>query len=67
MLSEEKIEAYRRMTPEERWREVEELMSFAWRTLLELPLKERNRRLTIIREEHDRSDEIWLGHLRRLR
>lgn len=37
MLSDKKIEAYRRMTPEERWREVEELMTLAWRDLLALP------------------------------
>ena len=66
MLSDEKIEAYRRMTPEERWREVEELMTLAWRMLLELPEDERNRRLAIIREEHEKSDAIILDHLRRL-
>ena len=40
MLSKERIERYRRMTPEERWREVEELMTLAWRSLLELPVGE---------------------------
>jgi len=29
MLSQSKIEAYRQMTPDERWREVEELMTRA--------------------------------------
>ncbi|MBI2933091.1 MAG: hypothetical protein HYY16_15715 [Planctomycetes bacterium] len=66
MLSAEKIQAYRAMTPEERWREVEELMSLAWRTLCELPDEERRRRLEIIREEHEASDAIMLEHLRRL-
>ncbi|MBI4602378.1 MAG: hypothetical protein HY721_10510 [Planctomycetes bacterium] len=66
MLSQEKIEAYRRMTPEERWREVEELMTIAWRALLELPEEERQRRLAVIREEHEESDRILLEQLRRL-
>jgi len=54
------------MTPEERWRETEELMTFAWRSLLELPERERERRLAIIREEHEASDRALLEHLRRL-
>jgi hypothetical protein len=66
MLSEAKIEAYRRMTPEERWREVDELMTLAWRALLELPEEERQRRLAIIREEHEISDRILLERLREL-
>lgn len=66
MLSQEKLEAYRRMTPEERWREVEELMTVAWRTLLELPIEERNRRLEIIRQDHEASDAIMLERLRKL-
>lgn len=66
MLSEQKLAAYRRMTPEERWREVEELMTLAWRTLLEMPEEERRRRLAIIREEHEASDAALLDHLRRL-
>ncbi len=63
MLSEARIEAYRRMTPEERWREVEELMTLAWRSLLELPEADRRRRLEVIREEHEASDAILLRHL----
>jgi hypothetical protein len=66
MLSERKLEAYRRMTPGDRWREVEELMTLAWRSLLELPEEERQRRLEIIREEHEASDRIILERLRRL-
>ena len=67
MLSDARIEAYRRMTPEARWREVEELMTLAWRTLQALPAAERERRLAVIREEHDASDAVWMEHLRRLR
>jgi hypothetical protein len=66
MLSERKLEAYRRMTPEERWREVEELMTLAWRSLLELPDEERRRRLDVIREEHEDSDRVLLEHLGKL-
>ncbi len=64
MLSAERIEAYRRMTPEERWREVEELMTLAWHSLLELPVEERNRRLALIREEHEESDRILIEFFR---
>jgi hypothetical protein len=66
MLSNEKIEAYRRMTPEMRWHEVEELMTIAWRALLELPEEERQRRLAVIREEHEESDRHLFEHLKRL-
>lgn len=66
MLSDARIDAYRRMTPEERWREVEELMTFAWRSLLALPEEERERRLALIREEHEASDAILLERLRRV-
>jgi hypothetical protein len=63
MLSEEKIRAYRLMSPEERWREVEELMTLAWRSLLALPEEERRRRLQMVRVEHDASDAVLLEHL----
>jgi hypothetical protein len=64
MLDEQRLERYRRMTPEERLREVEELMTFAWRSLLELSDEERQRRLDLVREEHELSDAIILAHLR---
>jgi hypothetical protein len=54
------------MTPEERWREVEELMTLAWRALLELPEEERQRRLKVIREEHEESDRVLLAELRKV-
>ncbi len=66
MLSNSKIEAYRRMSPGERWREVEELMSLAWRTLQALPDDELQRRVQVIRNEHDLSDAIILERLRTL-
>lgn len=66
MLSEAKLQAYRRMTPEQRWREVEELMTLSWRSLLELPEPERLRRLALIREEHERSNRAMLNHFRKL-
>lgn len=53
------------MTPEERWLETEELMTLAWRFLLELPPKERERRLRVSRQQHEHSDAIVLDHLRR--
>jgi len=55
MLSEAQIQLYRRMSVEERWKITEELMTVAWRALLELPYEERERRLQIARAEHDAS------------
>lgn len=66
MLSARKLEEYRRMAPGDRWREVEELMTLAWRSLLDLPPGERQRRLDMIREEHEASDRIIIEHLRRM-
>ncbi len=64
MLSESQIEAYRRMTPEERWRIVEELSSSAWEALLELPWEERERRLAVAREEHQLSNDNMMRRMR---
>jgi hypothetical protein len=66
VLSDVKIAAYGRMTPEERWREVEELMTLAWRDLLARSTEERERVLRHLREEHDKSDAVMLAALRRL-
>ena len=65
MISEAQLENYRNMTQEERWHEVEQLMTFAWRFLKELPHEEVERRLAYDREQHDKSDEIVLEYLRR--
>lgn len=67
MLSPERIEAYRRMTPAERWREVEALMTFAWRDLKRRPREERERILAVIRAQHEESDRLMLEGLRRTR
>lgn len=64
MLSPSQIEAYRRMTPEERWKIVEELSASAWEALLELPWEERERRLAIAREEHRLSNDNMLRRLK---
>ena len=65
MLDRRRIEHYRRMTFEERWREVEELMTLAWRDLQARPREERDRILRILREEHDRADRLWREELGR--
>jgi hypothetical protein len=65
MLSEAQLEAYRSMTVEERWQEVEALMTLAWRFLKALPHEEAERRLAYDREQHDKSDAIILDYLRR--
>jgi len=65
MLSDAKIEAYRKMSQPERWREVEALMTYAWNQLKQLPHDEVARRLARDKKEHDDADEIILAHLRR--
>jgi hypothetical protein len=65
VLSRERLERYRQMTPSERWREVEALMDEAWRALQALPPGERERRLALIRAQHDESDRIVHEHLLR--
>jgi len=67
MLGDAKIAAYRRMKPEERWREVEELTTLAWRDLLARSPEDRERVLRHLREEHERSDAVMLEALRRVR
>ena len=64
MLSERQIEAYRRMSVEERWKIVEELSASAWEALLELPWEERERRLEIAREEHRLSNDAMLRRMK---
>ncbi len=66
MLDQDRIAAYRKMSLEERWREVEALMTFAWRTLKQLPHDEVARRLAHDQAERDKSDEAVLAHLRRI-
>lgn len=59
MLSKERLEAYRRMTPAERWAETLRLLEFGWEMLQRLPPEERERRLEIARRERRRvNDEI---------
>jgi hypothetical protein len=65
MLSPSQLDAYRKMSQAERWREVESLMTFAWRALKQLPREEIDRRLAIDRARQDQADEAMLAHLRR--
>jgi hypothetical protein len=57
VLSPAQVEAFRRMTPEERWKITSQLMEFAWRSLLALDPAERDRRLEIARRHHRLSNE----------
>ncbi len=62
--SPEQIEAFRRMTPEERWRITAQLMEFAWRSLLALDPAERERRLDLARRHHRLSNEAIAAGLK---
>lgn len=64
MHSREQIEAFRRMTPEERWKITAQLMEFAWRSLLELDPAERERRLELARMQHRLSNEAIVDALK---
>ena len=57
MLSKERLEAYRKMTPAERWAETLTLLDFGWEMLQSLPAEERERRLEIMRREHEESND----------
>jgi hypothetical protein len=62
--SKEQIEAYRRMTPQERWKITADLMELAWRTLLALTPEDRERRLELARRQHDLSNEAIVAALK---
>lgn len=52
------------MTPEERWKITAQLMEFAWRSLLALDPKERERRLAAARLQHRLSNEALAAALK---
>ena len=54
MQSKESIEQYRRMTPAEKWEVTKSLLDYGWEMLLALPPEERERRLEIMRREHQK-------------
>ncbi len=51
MLSKERLEAYRKMTPQQKWAETRELIESVWAILSSLPPEERERRLELMRRE----------------
>lgn len=64
MRSPEQIEAFRRMTPEERWKITSGLMELAWRDLLRLSTEERERLLAVARRHHRRTNDAIAAALR---
>jgi hypothetical protein len=64
MLSKERIAAYRRMTPAEKWAEVMALLDHGWEILLRLPADERERRLAIMRRERQEANDAIARALR---
>ena len=57
MLSKERLEAYRRMTPAQKWAETLALADYGWQMLLRLAPEERERRLEIMRREHQPTND----------
>lgn len=64
MLSEEQLEAYRRMTPAQKWEETMMLLDFGWEILMSLPAEERERRIEIMRREHQESNDAIVRALK---
>jgi len=64
MLSKERLEAYRKMTPAQKWAETVELIESGWRMLLSLPPEERERRLETMRREHQAVNDAVVKALR---
>ena len=58
------IEAFRKMTPQERWKITADLMELAWRALVRLTPEERERRLAVARRHHDLSNEAIAAALK---
>jgi hypothetical protein len=57
MLSKERLEAYRKMTPAQKWEETLMLLDFGWEILSSLPHAERERRLAIMRRQQEESND----------
>jgi len=57
VLSKERLDAYRRMTPAERWTETLHLLDYGWEMLLRLPHEEVARRLEAARRERQRVND----------
>ncbi len=64
MLSKERLEAYRRMTPAEKWEQTLMLLDFGWEMLMSLPAEERERRLEIMRREKQKVNDAVVKALK---
>jgi hypothetical protein len=64
MRSRQQIEAFRRMSPEERWKITSKLMELAWRDLRRLSPEERERRLAVARRNHRLSNDAIVAALK---
>lgn len=64
MLSPERLEAYRRMSPQEKWEEFRSLLDSGWEMLMSLPAEERERRLEIMRVEHQKTNDLIVKALK---
>jgi hypothetical protein len=60
----EQLDAWRRMTPQERWKLTAALMEMGWRSLLELEPAERERRLEIARRHHQLTNDAIAAGLK---
>jgi len=64
MLSKERLEALRKMTPAQKWEETMMLLDFGWEILSSLPYEERERRLAIMRRQQEESNDAIVKALK---
>lgn len=55
MQSKEQLEYYKRISPQEKWQMISMMNEFAWKTLQQLPPEELEKRLKVMRYQHDES------------
>lgn len=65
MPSPERVEAVRRMSPQEDWDEFRSILDAGWEALMSLPPEERERQLELMRQEHQAGNDAIVEALRR--
>ena len=67
MMSREQLEAFRRMSPAERWKLQVELMDAAWEEMEKLPAEEFRRRMEYLRLSHEEGNRRIAERFRSLK
>ena len=67
MMGQEQVEAFRNMTPSERWKLQVRLMDSAWEEMLKLDATELSRRLDYLNRQHEIGNQRIIDRFRSLR